>query len=179
MVTLSSSVQVIIVRAAGTPDETRIENVQMGGDYNTHAIFQPDADIKRGDEIHCGIFDEPRIVRRVVTDTSLDGGISSFRVTMQPLSDFKAAEARLNAGHTVQQNFHAPVGKVAGRDIVETNVTSITLLTVLENAVKQSKDIPEVEKASILEHLRSLATNPYVAGIATSAIFEGMKTLFT
>jgi hypothetical protein len=76
--------------------------------------------------------------------------------------------------YIVHQNFQV-ADHVAGRDI---NITSITL-NLLETVVRQSKDIPEQEKKGILEHLQSLAVNPYVSGIASGAIFDQLKTFFT
>lgn len=79
----------------------------------------------------------------------------------------------------VHQKFHAAVGNVAGRDIIQNNVTSIQLLQVLETAVKHSGSIPEPQKPGLLQRIRSLMEEPYIAGHATSAIFEGLKAIFT
>ena len=81
--------------------------------------------------------------------------------------------------NVVHQNFHAAVENVAGRDIIQNNVTSIQLLRVIEAAVKYSDTIPEPQKPGLLDQLRSLAENPYISGLATSAIFEGVKAVFT
>ncbi|MBV9085211.1 MAG: hypothetical protein JOZ62_21250 [Acidobacteriaceae bacterium] len=85
----------------------------------------------------------------------------------------------LTDSNVVHQNFHAAVGNVAGRDIIQTNVTSIQLLRVLEMAVEHSATIPDREKAGLLRQLRVLAQNPYISGLATSAIFEGLKAVLT
>jgi hypothetical protein len=83
-----------------------------------------------------------------------------------------------NDSNIVHQNFHAAVGKVAGHDIIQTNVTAIDLLQVLETAVQESGAIPEPQKTGLRHRLRSLAENPYVSGLATSAIHEGLKAFF-
>lgn len=56
--------QVTVVRDAGTPREKRW-NVRMGGDFVRKVIFNDQDSAKTGDEIHCDLYDEPRIVVRV------------------------------------------------------------------------------------------------------------------
>ena len=74
---------------------------------------------------------------------------------------------------------HAAVGNVAGRDIVQNNVTSIQLLHILETAIECSHTIPEPQKPGLLQQLRSLSENPFISGLATSAIVEGLKAALT
>lgn len=93
-----------------------------------------------------------------------------------PLRGSRLAE-NSNDSHVVHQNFHSTVGNVAGRDFIQNNVTSIQLLQVLETAVKHSGNIPEPERAGLLQRIRSLMEEPYIAGLATSAIFEVLKAL--
>jgi hypothetical protein len=81
--------------------------------------------------------------------------------------------------HTVQQNFHGAVGNVAGRDVVQQNPTFIAVLAGIQKTVEQSANIPEADKPGILEHLKLLAANPWVAGIASGEIVEGLKKLFS
>ncbi|MBV9039222.1 MAG: hypothetical protein JO182_32355 [Acidobacteriaceae bacterium] len=85
--------------------------------------------------------------------------------------------------NVVHQNFHAAVGNVAGRDInqnnVQNNVTSTQILHVLERAIERSNTIPELQKPGLLQQVRNLAGNPYISGLATSALYEGLKALFT
>ena len=84
-----------------------------------------------------------------------------------------------NHSNVVHQSFHASVENVAGRDIIQNNVTSIQLLHVLETTVERSNTIPELQKAGLLQRLRSLMEEPYISGLATSAIFEGLKAVLT
>jgi hypothetical protein len=77
---------------------------------------------------------------------------------------------------SINQNFHAPVRNVAGRDIIQ-NITSIHVLRALERAVTQSATIPEPQKAGLLQRIRSLVEEPYISGLATSAIYEALKSV--
>lgn len=79
----------------------------------------------------------------------------------------------------VQQNFQSAVGNVAGRDIIQNNITTVQLLNALDRAVRQSRSIPESQKPTLLHQIRSLIENPYIVGLTTSAIFEGLKALIT
>ena len=84
-----------------------------------------------------------------------------------------------NDSNVVHQSFHSTVGSVAGRDFIQNNVTSIQLLQVLETALKHSVNIPEPQRAGLLQRIRSLMEEPYISGLATSAIFEALKALIT
>jgi hypothetical protein len=84
-----------------------------------------------------------------------------------------------NDSTVVQQNFHGSVGNVAGRDFTQNNITSVQLLLVLETAVKQAANIPEQEKPRLLQRIRGLMEEPYISGLATSAIFEALKAVIT
>ncbi len=79
----------------------------------------------------------------------------------------------------VTQSFHAPVTNVAGRDILQTNITSIHILQALHKAVEASPHIPEANKSGLLRKLRVLIEEPYIAGLATSALYEAMKSVLT
>jgi hypothetical protein len=78
----------------------------------------------------------------------------------------------------VNQNFHAQVGNVtATGDIIHYHSGAVRLIQVLEQAVENAPEIPEPEKRSLLQRLRAFAEDPYVSGLATSAIYEGIKGL--
>jgi hypothetical protein len=67
---------------------------------------------------------------------------------------------------------------VAGRDIhgtVDVNVTVNHVLDALADAVGRDEAIPSAEKTTILGHLKTLATNPYVLGVAPPLILEALK----
>ncbi len=76
------------------------------------------------------------------------------------------------------QTFNGPVGNVTGSgDIIHYHSGAVQLIQVLERAIAMAPQIPDPEKKSLLERLRSFADNPYVSGLASSAIFEGVKGL--
>lgn len=77
---------------------------------------------------------------------------------------------------TIRQIFHGPVANVAGRDVVQNNFTSVNVLQVLEQAVQESGAIPEEQKPGLLEQIRNLANNPYLSGLATNVIYDGLKS---
>jgi hypothetical protein len=66
---------------------------------------------------------------------------------------------------------------VAGRD-VNVNITAVQLLTVLQKAIEADKNIPAEQKASLLQKVGELASNPYVSGLATAGIWDMVKSLF-
>lgn len=78
----------------------------------------------------------------------------------------------------VQQTIYGNVGKLAGRDINEWNLSAVVLLDMLTKAVDESADIPADEKQTLLEKLRELRDNPWVVNIGTGAILATLKTLF-
>ena len=85
MVVFGRSVPVEIVHASDTPDERRW-STDMGGDQATKALLNPPDRVVTGDEIHCELFDEPRIVTSVHPVTSLDGSVSYWEAEMLPQS---------------------------------------------------------------------------------------------
>ncbi len=62
MVTFNSR-PVTVIRHPGTPEERRWDT-RMGGDLDTTALFQASDTVVTGDEIHCDVFDQPRVVLR-------------------------------------------------------------------------------------------------------------------
>jgi hypothetical protein len=77
---------VTIVRARGTPDEKSWQ-AQMGGDLARKALFYIDDRIKTGDEIHCELFDEPKIISKVDPSLMLSG-VSHWEAEMMPQSEW-------------------------------------------------------------------------------------------
>ena len=110
---------VTIVRARGTPEEKTWE-AQMGGDRARKALFYLDDRVKTGDEIHCELFDEPKVISKV--DPSLTmSGVSHWEAEMMPQSEWSRRHAaalpnimmtgqgaRVNIGSSDQsiQHFH-------------------------------------------------------------------------
>jgi len=77
---------VTIIRARGTPDEKTWE-AQMGGDRARTALFYLDDRVKTGDEIHCELFDEPKIISKVDPVMILSGP-SHWEAEMVPQSEW-------------------------------------------------------------------------------------------
>jgi hypothetical protein len=73
---------VTIIRHPGTPEEYRWD-ARMGGDFDAKALFQASDKVIPGDEIHCDLFDVPRIVLRVKAVLG-SGEISHWKVMMAP-----------------------------------------------------------------------------------------------
>jgi hypothetical protein len=78
---------VTIIRARGTPDEKSWE-AQMGGDRARKALFYLDDRIKTGDEIHCELFDEPKIISKVDPAMTMSG-VSHWEADMMPQSEWR------------------------------------------------------------------------------------------
>lgn len=99
--------------------------------------------------------------------------------------------------HAVQQHFYGSASNVAGRDLHQRigsqnvnvaggnivdnrNTTSLAdILEVIRNIVEQTPEIPEVQKPTILGHVKSLLSNPYVVGIVSGEIVETIKHLLS
>lgn len=73
------------------------------------------------------------------------------------------------------QHFHGNIGNLALGDINTYN-TNI-YFDALIKAIEESKEIPEEDKKSLIDKIKAVAHDPYVAGIGASAIFEGIKAL--
>lgn len=85
MATFGRAVPVEIVRGRGTTEEKRWSAL-MAGNLATNALFQPEDRVRTGDEIHCELFDEPRVLTAVHPDTSLSGDLSCWKAEMVPQS---------------------------------------------------------------------------------------------
>jgi hypothetical protein len=48
-------------------------DTQAGGDFRSKMLFYLQDRVKTGDEIHCDIFDEPRVVARVDPALVMEG----------------------------------------------------------------------------------------------------------
>jgi hypothetical protein len=76
---------ITVVRDVGGPSETRWDT-QMGGDFVYKALFNT-REIRTGDEIHCDLFDEPRVVSRV-DPVLAHGGVSHWEAKIMPRSEW-------------------------------------------------------------------------------------------
>jgi hypothetical protein len=76
---------ITVVRDAGRPSETRW-GTQMGGDFVHKALFNT-REIRTGDEIHCELFDEPRVVSRV-DPVLAHSGVTHWEAKIMPRSEW-------------------------------------------------------------------------------------------
>ncbi len=75
---------------------------------------------------------------------------------------------------TVHQEFHAPVGAVAGRDI-NIQISFGEVLNKLANNLQPNQEISPEEKRSLVDRLKSLAENEWVRSIGTSVLADMMQ----
>lgn len=75
---------------------------------------------------------------------------------------------------SIHQEFNAPVGQVAGRDI-NIQVTFTEVLNKLTDAVQSDPKIPPEEKRSLIDRLKSLTQNEWVRSIGTSVLTDVIK----
>ncbi|HEY6988075.1 MAG TPA: hypothetical protein VH369_06815 [Bryobacteraceae bacterium] len=141
MPVFGSHSHVTIFRARGTPDEKSWE-AQMGGDRARKALFYIDDRVKTGDEIHCELFDEPKIISKVDPSMTMSG-VSHWEAEMMPRSEWQrrygspshnitvtGQGARVNVGSTDQsvQHFHN----------VQDDAAIVHLLEEIKTAIQQN-----------------------------------------
>lgn len=73
------------------------------------------------------------------------------------------------------QHFHGDVQNLALGDI--NNYNTKVYFNALIKAIEASEDIPDEEKGNLIDRIKEIANNPYIAGIGAAAIFEGIKTV--
>jgi hypothetical protein len=83
---------VTVVRNASTATETRRE-IRMGGDNIRKALFHLDDRVIPGEEVHCEIFDEPRVVTRV-NPCLVSDGVAYWEAEIMPLSQWNHLNGR-------------------------------------------------------------------------------------
>ena len=75
-----------VVRDVGTPQETR-STIRMGGNFVNKALFHVEDNVKTGREIHCELFDEPRVIARV-DPAVVNTGVSHWMARIMPRSEW-------------------------------------------------------------------------------------------
>lgn len=75
----------------------------------------------------------------------------------------------------ITQNFHGNVEQVAGRDININNYSVTILIQALSEAVEKSENIPPQAKKELIDRLKQIALNPYIAGFTINALSEIIK----
>jgi hypothetical protein len=83
---------------------------------------------------------------------------------------------------TIVQNING-AQVVAGHSIhggvVVVNMTFVEVLQAAERQIQENSEISEEEKKTLIDKLKDLASNSYLANLATSAIWDGAKLLWT
>lgn len=74
----------------------------------------------------------------------------------------------------IHQEFHGPVGAVAGRD-VNVQISFTEVLDKLADTVEADHKIPPEEKRSLIDRLKSLANNEWIRSIGTSVLGDVIK----
>lgn len=77
----------------------------------------------------------------------------------------------------IEQHFHGPIENFALGDI--NNYQTNIYLNALIQAIEESEEIPTSDKEKLIKKIKEIANNPYVAGLGTTAIIEGIKILTT
>lgn len=75
---------------------------------------------------------------------------------------------------TIHQEFNAPVGAVAGRDI-HIQITFSDVLNKLAATLEADEKIPSEEKRSLTDRLKSLGQNEWIRSIGTSVLADLIK----
>lgn len=63
-------------------------------------------------------------------------------------------------------------------DYMQKKGYAIACLNILEEAVIKDAQIPEEEKKSLVRKIRALSEDPYMVGIGSGLIIEGVKKVF-
>ena len=115
MVDFGSSRPVTIVRGAGTLEELRWET-RMGGNFDTKALFQADDRVVTGDEIHCDVFDQPRIVLRV-KPVLASGVVTYWDAAIAPCSESSRHRKIVPSEPLFQLHLGSKTPSVIGPDV--------------------------------------------------------------
>lgn len=75
---------------------------------------------------------------------------------------------------SIHQEFHGPVGQVAGRDI-NIQISFTEVINQLAAALEANQKIPPEEKRSVIDRLKSLAQNEWIRSTGTSVLAEVFK----
>lgn len=87
---------VTVVRVSGT-DESQREDVRVGGNLDDKLLFHTGTDIKRGDEIHSSVLDEPRVVVAIHPKMA-QGKLTHYEADLLPKS--QTSEAQSDVPHS-------------------------------------------------------------------------------
>ena len=102
------------------------------------------------------------------------GGDFIARITAEGIDFLESGEPSGASPLTVHQEFHAPVGAVAGRDI-NVQISFNEVLNKLAETLEAEQKIPLEEKRSLIDRLKSLAQNDWIRSIGTDVLANLMK----
>ena len=83
---MNYSCPVVLVRASGAAEERRAARMQT--DLSTTAFFDGSVSLAPGDEIHCELFDEPRVVAAVIPFARRDSSMQRWQVHIVPRAEW-------------------------------------------------------------------------------------------
>ncbi len=165
-----------IVRNASMPNEQRYTDVPIGGSLDEQILFNADIDIKRHDEIHSPVLDEPLVV--IAKHPRFAGGeLNYYEADVVPRSELDDHD-EFDAPAMVQQIVYGDVGKLAGRDLTELRIDAVTLLKVLARSIEDAEEIPEPRKKGLLQRLDEFRKDPYIVGIGSGVIMKCLESVF-
>jgi hypothetical protein len=167
---------VVIVRNEGTPQEVRITNVRANI-QSGKSFFAGDADIHKGDLICTELCDEKQVVKKVDRIADFDGSVDHIKAVLVDYSDWVKANAPEVKPYATQQNFYGEVsGKVAGHDVNDySGIDMSALLQAISEKITSEQELPVSERRTLLAHIGEIVRNPYISGIAVSALMEVAK----
>jgi hypothetical protein len=144
-------------------------NIQDGKGY-----FDSTEDIDKGDIFCVNIpaYKEDFVITKVVPFIQNTPG-DHIKIEFESVSEYKQ---KIMSDKNTIQNFNAPVGNVAGRDINQ-NVSINVIIEAIEKTIQENRGIPEAEKKGLLQKLREIKNNPYVASITSGLLVEAIKNL--
>ena len=113
-----------------------------------------------------------------ITSDNLDGYMAKLYNPLENSIRFiKTGKHEETPKHQINQNFYGNVGNLALGDINTYN-TSI-YLNALIKAIEESNEIPHEDKVNLIDKIRGIANNQYIAGISVSLILEAIKAIST
>jgi hypothetical protein len=102
-----------------------------------------------------------------VADATIALAEQAKRTTASPTIVQHINGAQVVAGHSINGN------------VTAAQTTFVEMLQAAERQIQQDPRIPEEEKRTLLAKLKDLASNTYIVNLATSAIWDGAKLLWS
>lgn len=103
------------------------------------------------------------------------GGYYAAKITAKGMDKIENNEDDKQS--IITQNFYGNVENLALGDINKYN--TLIYLNALINAIQDSDGIPETEKKNLIDKIKNIVENPYVAGITSEIMIEAIKLAMT